>query len=172
MESLEEERDEVGDRLEEARTRIERLEDEAIEQFNDHMDAVLDVLGYENIDRIWLERVERDVKEGRRTVTKGFFDLHVVRSSESGTAYEDTVAHLSESEREVTGLVFALAGYLVHEVHESMPFMLLDSIEAIDSQRIATLVDYLDEYADFLVVALLPEDAAPVDERHHRITEI
>jgi len=29
---------------------------------------------------------------------------------------------LSESEREVTGLVFALAGYLVHDVHETVPF--------------------------------------------------
>ncbi len=52
-------------------------------------------------------------------------------------AYEDTLRHLSESEREVTGFVFALAGYLVHDVHEQVPFMLLDSLEAIDSDRIA-----------------------------------
>ncbi|MFB6270837.1 MAG: chromosome segregation protein SMC, partial [Halobacterium sp.] len=108
---------------------------------------------------------------GRRTVEDAEFDLHVVRASEDGTAYEDTVDHLSESEREVTGLVFALAGYLVHEVYDEVPFMLLDSLEAIDSDRIATLVDYVGEYADFLVVALLPEDAQAVDV-DNRVTEI
>jgi hypothetical protein len=43
------------------------------------------------------------------------FDLHVIRSTGEGTTYEDSISHLSESEREVTGLVFALAGYLVHD---------------------------------------------------------
>jgi uncharacterized protein YhaN len=82
------------------------------------------------------------------------------------------VSHLSESEREVTGLVFALAGYLAHDLHESMPFVLLDSLETIDSDRIAALVDYFEEYADHVVVALLPEDAAALDDDHERITEI
>lgn len=100
------------------------------------------------------------------------FDLHVVRATESGSVYEDTVEHLSESEREVTGLVFALAGYLTHGVHEEMPFLLLDSLEAIDSERIADLVEYVADYTEFLVVALLPEDAAAVDERHARVTDI
>lgn len=163
---------EIQRQLEEARTRIERLEDKAVEKFNHHMEAVLEVLEYGNIERIWLERVERDVRDGRRKIRRGFFELHVVRSNESGSVYEDTVGHLSESEREVTGLVFALAGYLVHEVHDALPFMLLDSIEAIDSNRIAALVEYLAEHAEYLVVALLPDDAEALDDRHHRITEI
>jgi hypothetical protein len=72
----------------------------------------------------------------------------------------------------VTGLVFALAGYLVHEVYETVPFMVLDSLEAIDSERIATLVDYFSDYAKFLVVALLPEDAAALDDDYRRVTDI
>jgi hypothetical protein len=68
--------------------------------------------------------------------------------------------------------VFALAGYLAHEVYEEVPFMLLDSLEAIDSERIATLVEYLSEYADYLVVALLPEDASALDDAYTRITDI
>lgn len=50
--------------------------------------------------------------------------------------------------------------------------MLLDSLEAIDSQRISDLVDYFGEYADYLVVALLPEDAAELDSSYERITDI
>ena len=43
---------------------------------------------------------------------------------------------------------------------------------AIDSDRIATLVEYMQGYADYLVVALLPEDAAALDDSYQRVTEI
>jgi uncharacterized protein YhaN len=65
--------------------------------------------------------------------------------------------------------VFALAGYLAHEVYEEVPFMLLDSLEAIDADRIARLIEYLRDYAPNLVVALLDSDAAAVDEDYERI---
>ena len=169
---LERRRDQLLEELAERRTRIDRIEAEAVESFNTHMDAILDVLGYGNLERIWIDRQERTERDGRETVTRSTFELHVVRSTESGAAYEDTVEHLSESEREVTGLIFALAGYLVHDVHEAVPVMLLDSLEAIDSERIATLVDYLADYADYLVVALLPEDAQALDDDYVRITDV
>jgi DNA repair exonuclease SbcCD ATPase subunit len=169
---LEAQRADLQAELDELRTRIERIEADAIENFNEHMATVLDILDYENIARIWLERTEQTVREGRRTVDKSVFDLHVVRTTRSGTAYEDTIAHLSESEREVTGLVFALAGYLVHDLHETVPVMLLDSLEALDADRIATLIEYIEEYAEYLVVALLPEDAAALDDDYQRVTDI
>ncbi|RDI69613.1 archaea-specific SMC-related protein [Halopelagius longus] len=169
---LEERREEISEQLGELRTRIERIEREAIEQFNTHMETVLDILDYANLDRIWIERTEKTVREGRRKVDKSVFDMHIIRSSESGASYEDTIDHLSESEREVTGLVFALAGYLVHDVHETVPFMLLDSLEAIDSERIAQLIDYISDHADYTVAALLPEDAAAVSDQYERVTEI
>jgi len=164
--------EELRDELEALRTRIDRLERQAVESFNEHMDAVLDVLEYDNIERIWIERIGQTVREGRRTVEQAAFELHIVRSTDDGRTYEDTIEHLSESEREVTGLIFALAGYLVHEVYDVVPFVLLDSLEAVDSNRIAALVEYFESYTDFLVVALLPEDAAAIDERHERIPTI
>jgi chromosome segregation ATPase len=170
---LREEREEILDDLEDKRTKIDQIEENAVEEFNDHMDSILDLLGYENLERIWIERVRQNVREGRRKVETTVFELHVVRTTENGTAYEDTIDHLSESEREVTGLIFALAGYLVHELYREVPFMLLDSLEAIDSERIAKLVNYFAEYADFLVVALLPEDAQALDDDEvHRVTSI
>jgi DNA repair exonuclease SbcCD ATPase subunit len=160
---LEARKDEVSEEIQELRTKIERIEQQAIEAFNEHMETVLDRLEYDNLARIWLELTEKRVREGRRKVTKSVFDLHIIRQTESGTTYEDTVDHLSESEREVTGLIFALAGYLAHEVYETVPFMVLDSLEAIDANRIATLVEYVAGYSEYLVVALLPEDAANVE---------
>ncbi|RDZ52629.1 chromosome segregation protein SMC [Haloferax sp. Atlit-4N] len=169
-EELELEREQVTEELEDARTRIRSLTTAAVEAFNEEMETVLDLLGYDNIERVWLEQVERRVREGRRKVEKTQFELHIVRASDSGAVYEDSIDHLSESEREVVGLVFALAGYLVHEVYEEVPFMLLDSVEAIDAERIAALVDHFEQYPTFLVAALLPEDAQALDESYRRVT--
>ncbi|EMA53641.1 archaea-specific SMC-related protein [Halococcus salifodinae] len=169
---LSERREELQTELADLRTRIEQLESEAVEEFNDHMETILGVLDYANIERIWIERTEQTVREGRRKVERGVFDLHVIRSTDEGTTYEDSIGHLSESEREVTGLVFALAGYLVHDLHESLPFIVIDSLEALDSDRIAALVEYFGEYAAYLVVALLPEDAAALSDEYQRVTDI
>jgi chromosome segregation ATPase len=175
-EGLEDRRDAVSDELTELRTRIDRIETDAVEGFNSHMEALLDRLGYDNIERIWIEPAERSVREGGQRVTERTFDLHVVRRSGTGTTYEDTVEHLSESERELVGLVVALAGYLVHDVRERVPFMLLDSLEMIDGERLVDLVDYLEEYVPYLVVVLLPDHAAAFDRPEapavDRITEI
>ncbi|KAB1187549.1 MULTISPECIES: archaea-specific SMC-related protein [Haloferax] len=168
--ALEARREQLTADLEAARTRIQSLTSSAVDAFNEEMETVLDLLGYENIERVWLERVERRVREGRRKVMKTQFELHIVRESDTGAVYEDTIDHLSESEREVIGLVFALAGYLVHEVYEDVPFMLLDSVEAIDSARIAALVDHFKQYPSFLVAALLPEDAQALDSAYERVT--
>lgn len=171
-EDLEERRAEIKAELEDLRTRIDQIERQAVEEFNEQMDTVLDILDYENIERIWIERTRREVRDGRGKKSKSSFDLHIVRTSASGSAYEDVVTNLSESEREVTGLVFALAGYLTHDVYRDIPFMLFDSLEAIDSERIATLIEYVKEYTEFLVVALLPEDASALDDEYQRITDI
>ena len=156
-------RDELRAELDEKRGRIDALEESAVDAFNDHMDELLDILGYDNLARVWIERKHG----GPGGATE--FALHVVRESESEAGYEDVVSHLSESEREVIGLVVALSGYLVHEVYERVPFMLLDSLEAIDAERIASLVEYFSSFSPYLVVALLPEDAAALSDDHHEV---
>ena len=161
-------RSELVEQLTDQRTKIDQIEAEAVDSFNGHMESILDLLGYGNIERIWIERIEAPTGDDGQTR----FELHIVRTTDNGTAYEDTIDHLSESEREVTGLIFALAGYLVHDLHEAVPFMLLDSLEAIDSNRIAALVEYFSDYADFLVVALLPEDAQALDDEFTRVRSI
>lgn len=169
---LEEQREEVKQELREERTRIEQVERSAIKQFNERMAEILDLLEYENIDRIWIERVQETVRDGTKMGDKSTFELHVVRSTETDVTYKDTIDHLSESEREVTGLIFALAGYLVHDVYEEVPIILLDSLEAIDSRRLSVLIDYFAEYSDYLIAALLPEDAQAITDVDSRITEI
>lgn len=171
-EDLQSERERVTAELQELRTRIDSIQTEAIEAFNSHMDTVLDLLEYGNIDKVWIERTEREVRDGRSKRHEPSFELHIVRSPEDDGAYEDTIDNLSESEREVIGLVFALAGYLVHDVDKCCPFILLDSLEAFDAERVGRLVSYLKEQSEYLVVALLPEDARAMGPAYERIEEI
>lgn len=166
------EREALTAELEQLRTRIERLETDAIDAFNTHIEKVLALLEYDNLDRIWIERRTERVREGRQKVEQTRFELHVVRSGADGTAYEDTIDHLSESEREVTGLIFALAGYLVHDVADKVPVIILDSLEAIDADRIARLIEYLDNHATYLIAALLPEDAEALPDEYTYLAEI
>jgi len=163
---LEAQRDELQGEIENLQTRIDDLERSAVKQFNDRMADTLDLLEYENLERVWIERKTETSGRGETRT----FDLHVVRESGAGAVYEDTVDTLSESEREIIGLVIALAGYLVHEVHADVPFMVLDSLEAIDANRINKLLKYFSSYAPYLVVALLPEDADVVDIDHERVS--
>lgn len=169
---LQSQREDLITEIKQLRTRIERLEKNAIDQFNTHIETILDLLEYDNLARVWLERTEAERTQGSDEKATSEFDLHIVRETTDGTVYEDIVQHLSESEREVVGLVFALAGYLVHDLQEKCPFLLLDSIEAMDSQRIETLIEYFAEYSEYLIVALLEEDARHLSEEYQHFTDI
>lgn len=166
---LQEEASDAADRIDQLRRRIETLERDLVETLNTMMSEIIDLLNYRNITRIWVER--RSEADGGSE-----FVLHIVREDEDGAVYEDTVDTLSESERETVGIVVALAGYLVHEIGESVPFLCLDSVEMIDGERTAELLKYIKEEtaAKFIIVALLPKDARAVSEvetmpAHHTI---
>lgn len=158
---LEARRSAISDEITELRTLIDDRERSAVESFNEHVDDLLSALSYDDLERVWIERVGEE--ETR-------FELHVVRADEEGAVYEDAVDTLSESERTVIGLVVALVGYLVHDVAERVPFLLLDSLEAIDAERIEVVLEYFAEHATYLLVALLPEDAEPITGEHARLS--
>ena len=152
---LEARRDVLATRLTDLRDRIYDIERETVDTINTVMDEVITELAFENISRVWVERyVETDNHKARADG----FNLHIVRTTDDGAAYEDTVGTLSTSEREVVGIVLGVAGYIVHDVHETVPFLLLDAIESIDAERTASLLAYLSEYADYLLATAHPED--------------
>jgi cell division septum initiation protein DivIVA len=95
-------------------------------------------------------------------------EIDALRSRDDAV-YEDTVETLSASEREIIGLVVALAGYLVHDVRAGIPFVLLDSLESIDANRIGDFLDYFAGETPYLVVALRPDDAETIDIEHDRV---
>jgi DNA repair exonuclease SbcCD ATPase subunit len=157
----------VTEEIESLRGRVASIERDVIETFDEHMNELLDRLHYRNVERVWLER-----RHGEESGTDeaSEFVLHVVRQGPAGTVYEDTVETLSESERELIGIVIALSGYLVHDVGERIPFVLLDSVEAIDAERLSTILEYLGEHVTFLLAAVLPEEAAALPAEYTRVS--
>ena len=168
IESLREEREDkerelstLGDELEQLRGKIDRLETQLVETLNELLEDLVEKLEYRNIARVWVER-----KTTADHSEESTFELHIVREGEDGAVYEDTVDTLSESEREVIGLVVSLAGYLVHDIDREVPFILIDSVEMIDARRLADLLQYIMQRSDveFLTTALLLKDAAAVGD--------
>jgi predicted nucleic acid-binding Zn-ribbon protein len=98
--------------------RVGQLEDELADveaDIADHEDAVderseLTARRKELTDELtelrmkvdWIERREREVRERRRKVERTTFDFHIIRATEDGTTYRDTIDNLSKSERKVT----------------------------------------------------------------------
>jgi predicted nucleic acid-binding Zn-ribbon protein len=161
-ESLRETRRDVTERLAACRERVERIERETVETVNGCLGRVLDRLSYRAIERVWIER--REGAEGTS------FDLQVVRTADDGTVYRASVDTLSKSEREVVGLVVALAGYLVYDVAETVPVVVVDAIEMLDAERIGGLLEFFADHARYVVAAVLPEEAERLRERFETVT--
>ncbi|WP_042665818.1 archaea-specific SMC-related protein [Haloferax sp. ATB1] len=166
---LEARQDEIDDRISECRGRIERLERAAVSAFNDRMADVLDALEYDPLARLWIERrSDGDALDDADTALTGRFVPHIERRTDDGTVYEDVIDHLPASERELIGLVFAVAGYLVHEVSDEVPFFVLDSVEAIDADLVRRLLAYVGQDADYVVVGLSGENAQSLPDSYRR----
>lgn len=163
---IEAERESVAAELRERREHIETVESDLVTTFNQTMQEVLDSLAYDSVERVWLERRSK----GDDHPSETSFELHVVRATDDGAAYDDTVDSLSKSEREVIGLVVALAGYLVHDVGETVPFLVVDAVEMFDAERIDGLMDVFEDHAEYVVAAVLPEEADELRDSYETVS--
>ena len=135
LDALEEARASLSEDLARLRTRKERIQRETREAFDD---ALADLL-----DRF-------DVGFELARLTDGF-DLVVARGGR-----EASLDALSEGERELLGIVAALAGHEAFDVAERLPVMVLDGHTGLDDGNLHTLVDYLESRAEILVLSAYP----------------
>ena len=138
----------VNEDIVELTQQIENTEQALREQFNAVIEELLSILAYENIDRIWLD---------------GNFSVIISRELD-GVTRRDSLEHLSESEREMVGIVLALAGYLTYDVKDSVPVLVLDALGAFDSTRTANLLTYISDQVPVLVAAASPESVQALEE--------
>lgn len=130
------ERDDLDDRIEQLRTRKERVKRETREAFDDAMASVL-------------ETFEPGFEGARLTAN---FELVVAREGR-----EVTLDALSEGEIELLGIVAALAGYEAFDVEDRVPVILLDGLGALAGENLHRLVEYLRDRCTFLVTTAYPE---------------
>jgi len=142
-EELTQEREEIRERIQTLTEQIEQAERQLRESFNTTVADLIEKLGFDSFERIWLD---------------GSFEIVVAREID-GTVRRSPVAHLSEGEREMVGLVCGLAGYLTYDLDESVPVLLLDSLGAFDIGRLEPLISYFSDRTDYLLVAVYPEIA-------------
>lgn len=159
---VEEVKPEIESELNELKGKVDSIETSVIEEFNQQMDEIISRLSYASIERIWIEKQVKDIRDGRKNVEKTFFNLNIAREVD-GKVTTEVIDNLSESERVVTALVFAFTGYIVHGVDDQFPIVMMDSVEMIDATRLETLLDYMQDYIDYLIVTTLPEDTDVMD---------
>lgn len=138
--------DELSDEITELTDRIENLETHLREEFNGAMDDLVSRLDFDRIERIWLD---------------GNFELVIARDVD-GSVREDTVETLAESEREIVGLVLALAGYTAFDLDEIVPVLLIDTLGALDTTRTDLFLEYFSDRPEFLIASVLPENAGTI----------
>jgi len=153
--------------LEDARDELETVKSEASQR--DVLEEELESLRSEVEDlRTRKERVKRNTRDAFDSALSdiltrfdvGFetarltdnFDLIVARGGR-----EASLDALSEGERELLGIIAALAGHEAFDVADRVPVMLLDGHTGLDDTNIHHLVDYLSERVDVLVLSAFPE---------------
>jgi len=136
-EMLEEEYDSLTDEITDLRTRKEDVKQRTREAFSS---ALADLL----------EQFDTGFETARLTST---FDLVVAREGR-----EAQLDALSEGERELLGIVAALAGYEAFEVSQRVPVMLLDGLGGLASDNLQILVEYLAARTEYLVLTTYPEN--------------
>ncbi|WP_049902149.1 archaea-specific SMC-related protein [Halococcus agarilyticus] len=83
------------------------------------------------------------------------FDLVVARNGR-----EAQLSALSEGERELLGLVAALAGHAAFEVGDTVPCLLVDGVSSLADENLHTLVEYLRDRTTYIVFTVHPEYTA------------
>ena len=163
IESLESEQlPAVKEEIKSLRGRVREKETTVVEEFNTAMETLVDKLSYKNIERVWIEKQEKEQKQGRKTVSKPVFNLNIGRKI-NGAVQTDTIDNLSESESVIISLMFAVAGYISHDINDKSPFILMDSVEMIDANRLDSLLEFISDHTDYLIVTTLPEDTDIID---------
>jgi len=135
VDELDAEYDDLSAELTRLRTRTERVERETREAFSE---ALADLL----------ERFDVGFETAR--LTDGF-ELVVARGGR-----EAPLDALSEGERELLGIVAALAGHEAFDVAERLPVMLLDGHTGLEDANLHRLVDYLADRVEVLVLSAYP----------------
>ena len=136
LDQLQERRTSIAEELNDLRDRKAAVKQSMRDTFHETMQEIVDAF-------------DTGFESARLTAN---FDLVVAREGR-----EAELQALSEGELEILGFVAALAGYEAFDVSETVPFLLLDGLEALSDENLHNLVTYFEDRAEYLVVTAHPE---------------
>ena len=138
----------IEDEIETLKERKESKQRELKSQFDEAMATALDHFapGFDG--------ARLDIKVNTENEIESF-DLIVARDGR-----ETTIDTLSEAERELVGIVVAIAGYRTFEVGDRVPMILLDGVSQLAADNLNLLCEYLSEDTEMLVTTAYPETNA------------
>jgi chromosome segregation ATPase len=145
IESINEEIDAIEAKIETLKTRKESKQRELKTEFDSAMETAIDHFapGFDG--------ARLDIKTNRQNEIEAF-DLIVAREGR-----ETTIDRLSEAERELVGIVIAIAGYRTFDVGDRVPIILLDGVTQLESDNLSLLCEYLSADTEMLVTTAYPE---------------
>lgn len=148
-------RQKIQQKLETLRDNIRDKENKIISEFNEKMKELTKYFGDE-LSKIWIEKEIKGKKKGSNIIDDSIFRIRIER--ENGR--EDTVENLSESEREIVGLIFGLSGYLAYNLDAPL---LLDSLGMFDVDNLERLLEEFNEESKFIIATVLPKKAEQIN---------
>lgn len=143
-EELQDEIDETKAELDELKGRKESKYSELVDQFETAMDDIIEEFA-PGFGTAFLDKKVDDNESYR-------FEINLARRGS-----DSDLDNLSEGERELVGIVTALAGYRTFDVDERVPCILLDGIGQLAAEHIERMIDYLEDSAEILVTTAYPE---------------
>jgi chromosome segregation ATPase len=144
-EELRAEVESINEEIEALKERKARKQRELKTQFDEAMATALDHFapGFDG--------ARFDIKVNAENEIEAF-DLIVARDGR-----ETTIDTLSEAERELVGIVVAIAGYRTFEVSDRVPMILLDGVSQLAADNLRLLCEFLSDDTEMLVTTAYPE---------------
>jgi len=164
------------DELAEQRSRVAELEEkqeevEALETRTTELDSEIEALRNRKTETQWelKEQFDTAIDEVVERFAPGFDGAHLRVRTDAENEIEQfelviardgrktQLSTLSEGERELVGIMIALAGHRTFDVGERVPVVVLDGISQLSASNLRRLTEYIADTADILITSAYPE---------------
>lgn len=146
------ERTRKTDRRSDLAFEIDRIEATVVDRFNAEIEALLETTDGLPIESIRIERGREDAVRVGDDAARPAPAL-TVHTVEAGTDEPVPFERAGERSRTVAAVLTRLAGYAVHDVSETVPFLLLDLPGPLAAGVTDDTLAHLGQYPDYLVVS-------------------
>lgn len=149
---------ELKKEIDDSKSQLHKIELRIQEQFNEAIQEIYLILGFgSNVSRIFLDQN---------------YDLLVSRKTDKNSIYRDmdSIKTLSKSELEVIGLTIMISGYIVNNLREYFPCILFDELTFLDTDRLKSLMDYMEKIANSVILTKLPPETDTMKKCQVRIS--